>query len=171
MTKKRIVIIQVLVGFILPLFLQTFGLFSPCWTTDGNINKGLFYQCVGSTCNSESGILNRATLGLECTAFIVMAFSFLVFGVGIVCYGPDELGEFNNGTSGLCYNICKMYAMQCFCCFPCSGLLSLVGCIVFSSDFNTAALGWSFYMCIAAGSIVFLNVSVTKASPISASHF
>ncbi|KAL3841707.1 hypothetical protein ACJMK2_019813 [Sinanodonta woodiana] len=158
--KKTIINIQVLVGFVLPLFLQSLGLFSPFWATDGNTNKGLFYQCAGSTCNSESGILNGATLGLECTAFIMMALSLLVFGVGVVCYGPDELGEFNNSTSEACYSVCKLYAMQCFCCFPCSGLLSLVGCIVFSSDFNTEELGWSFYMCIAAGSVVFLNVCV-----------
>ncbi|KAK3576192.1 hypothetical protein CHS0354_016015 [Potamilus streckersoni] len=157
MSKKKCVLrIQVLLAFVLTFVLQAMGLFSTYWHVQENIHKGLFYQCDSDKCSTE--VISQAALGLECTSFIILFFCMLCAWTSICCFGPDDDGIFMNDDGKGSF----IFSALCYYCwlalYPIAGILSLVGCIVFGSNNDTIDLGWSFYMCIASGSITILAV-------------
>lgn len=143
----------------LPTFvLLCIGCFTPYWVVIDNTNEisGLFYSCgrntSGCVVDLPDEILNKGTLGLEVTAICLLVLAFVILIWNLSCreretkWNDDDDFEDNSSVLGI---VCFIFIFACL--YAIAGVCILVGCILIAVDYNTSNLGYSFYLCIAAG--------------------
>lgn len=139
----------------MPFVLQTVGFFTPMWGSNSTCDSiGLVYSCCPRsdnttiTCGNTNGgdELDVRALGLQATSFAVMFLTVFCLCCGSCCKSDndEEVGW------------CQTLGGCCFGLFPVAGLFSVIGCIIVATKFSTSMLGYSFYLCLAAGCYVIL---------------
>lgn len=141
-----------------PLILQAVGLFTPKWVSNSACDSiGLVYSCcTGSkndTCKNTNGgdELDVRALGLHATSFAIMFMALLGCCCGVCCQSEHD------DRRGCCSAIGGCF----FTLIPVAGLFSVIGCIIVASKFSRDMLGYSFYLCVIAGSLaLFLSILI-----------
>ncbi|XP_062576296.1 uncharacterized protein LOC134238195 [Saccostrea cucullata] len=128
--------------------LQATGFFFPYWIKHNSTSdcfRGIAFNTANCNGTIEEG-LGTTALGLQATAFIIIALTTAVIMYSICC-NKDGLVK---------VGCCTKFGVGVLCLYPAAGIIGFAGCMLVASDYKDHEKGFSFYLSLAASCYVML---------------
>ncbi|XP_048765271.1 uncharacterized protein LOC125673050 isoform X1 [Ostrea edulis] len=131
--------------------LQTCGFFSPFWIKHNSTTDCFLGVVYNKDCPDDTKGLGSAVLGLQATAFTIIALTTVISICFICCNNDDEDDDDDVGC-------CAKFGVCLICLYPVAGIIGFAGCMVVVADYGDHDKGWSFYLCLVASCYVILEM-------------